>query len=112
MPTDPALDLLEVLKKERAALLAADLVALDQMQPRKEAALAELGGKAIGTNLRRRIDRAVRHNQYLLLAVRDGLTQTLDLLRGIAQQPTAQTYGPDGQRKSLQDHGVGLSRKF
>jgi flagellar biosynthesis/type III secretory pathway chaperone len=112
MANDVAFDLLQVLQDERQALLAANLEAIEPLILRKEAALASLATHALEVSLRERVDQALRHNHQLLLAVRDGLAQTLDVLRGVTNQAAALTYGPDGQKKLLQDHGLGLSRKF
>jgi flagellar biosynthesis/type III secretory pathway chaperone len=112
MAHDVASDLLQVLQDERHALLSANLNEVETLLPRKEAALASLLKGSVDARLRQRIDRALHHNQQLLLAVRDGIANTLEVLRRATIQPVTVTYGPDGQRKTLQEQGIGLSRKF
>lgn len=93
----------ELLAEERAALLSLDWTRLQDLLPRKRAALEDLVG-APHTASPALLEDA-RRNTALLDATAAGLRAALDRLREVRAASMGQTYRADGSRHSHRGPG-------
>jgi flagellar biosynthesis/type III secretory pathway chaperone len=108
----PSPELAEVLSAEHAALLQGDFATLDRLIQRKEHCLTLLLADPPPPDKLARLQRQSARNQALLDGALAGLGMARAALAALASPRFTTTYGPDGQRESLQDQSQNLSRKF
>lgn len=100
--------LADLLDRERAALLAGDLQALPALVRRKERLVAALA--AGPPTALEQVAAALRRNQVLLAAARDGVSAVRALTAGPGQDQ--QTYAPDGGRAVLSPAAGQIERRL
>ena len=98
---EPAHGLLELLEKERTALLGGDVAALAALLVKKEALIEALEGDGADPQDARNVASAAASNQHLLQAAIEGLQAArarLDILN--SGGPPLSTYGADGHAET------------
>jgi len=103
--------LTEVLETERAALVDADLAALDPIRRRKEELIAELESHP-GTRLSEATRQLCARNQSLIAAALDGSRSAVRRIEELRRvQAQLSTYDSSGRKQTVQSRAGAMVRK-